>query len=232
MSNEGKLTYIYRFRREGRLEKEFVIDLDPETLTLLRREKADVPDWTRLNYEKCSNCPLNEKETPRCPAAEALAGPIDYFKDRVSFDEYEIEITAAGRIYKKTTAMQYGASALMGLLMAVSGCPVMGQLKPLARTHLPFSSMEETLYRVISMYLFAQYFEYRRGGNPDWDLKRLVKIYEDVEKVNDGFTKRIRGIHTEDAGLNAIVHLDCFRRFANQSILETDLKQISRYFEK
>ena len=92
--------------------------------------------------------------------------------------------------------------------------------------------MEETLYHVISMYLFAQYFEYRRGGNPDWDLKRLVNIYEDVAKVNDGFTKRIKSIHTEDAGLNAIIHLDCYRRFANQSILETDLQQISRYFEK
>ena len=92
--------------------------------------------------------------------------------------------------------------------------------------------MEETLYRVISMYLFAQYFESRQGESPDWDLKRLVKIYEDVEKVNDGFTKRIKNIHTEDASLNAIVHLDCYRRFANQSILETDLKQIGRYFEK
>ncbi len=92
--------------------------------------------------------------------------------------------------------------------------------------------MEETLYRVISMYFFSQYFEARSGGTPDWDLKRLVKIYEDVEKVNDGFTKRIQALHTEDAGLNAIVHLDCYRRFANQLILETDLQQIRRYFEK
>ena len=93
MSSGKKLTYIYRFRRAGRVEKEFVIDLDAETLTLLPQAKTDFPDWTRLEHEKCSNCPLNEKDTPRCPAAVALAEPINYFKDRVSFDEYEIEIT-------------------------------------------------------------------------------------------------------------------------------------------
>ncbi len=232
MNQEKKLSYIYRFHREGRLEKEFAVDLDPGTLTILREEKTDLPDWTRLDYQKCSNCPLNEKDSPRCPAAEVLAEPIDYFKDRLSYEEYDIEIIAAERIYRKTGALQYGASSLMGLLMAISGCPVMAQLKPMARTHLPFSSMEETLYRIISMYLMAQYFEAQRSGNPDWDLKQLLKIYEDVEKVNDGFTKRIKSIHTEDAGLNAVTHLDCYRRFANQSILETNLKQISRYFEK
>ena len=232
MEKEKELTYIYRFHRGGRPEKEFTVTLDAETLMLVRPEKKKFPDWTRLEYEKCSNCPLNEQDSPRCPAAEALAEPIDYFKDRISHDEYDIEILSAGRMYKKTTALQYGASSLMGLLMAVSGCPVMGELRPMARLHLPFSSLEETLYHAISMYLFAQYFKSRQGGKPDWDLKNLMKIYEDIEKVNDGFTKRIRGIHTEDAGLNAIVHLDCYRRFASLSILENDLKQISRYFEK
>jgi hypothetical protein len=232
MGEEKRLTYTYRFRREGRLEKEFVVELNAETLQLIRPENKEFPEWTRLEYEKCSNCPLNEKDSPRCPAAEALHEPIQYFKDRISYEEYELEIVAAERTYTKTTALQYGASALMGLLMAVSGCPVMGQLKAMARIHLPFSSMEETLYRVISMYLFAQLFEYRKGGKPDWDLKQLVKIYEDVAQVNDGFTRRIKKIHTEDSGLNAIVHLDCYRRFANHSILDTDLKQISRYFER
>ena len=230
MSEVKKLTYTYRFLREGRLEKEFSVQLNAETLTYIRPENQTLPDWTLLEYEKCSNCPLNEKDSPRCPAAIALVEPIEYFKDKISFDEYDIEIVTAERTYKKTTAMQYGASALMGLLMAVSGCPVMGRLKPMARIHLPFSSMEETLYRAISMYLFAQYFESRKGGKPDWDLKRLIEIYEGIAQVNDAFMKRIKKTHIQDSGLNAIVHLDCYRRFANHSILDTDLNQISRYF--
>ncbi len=231
MTEEKKLTYLYRFLREGRLEKEFKVELNAETLTLIQPAKKNLPDWTRLEYEKCSNCPLNEKDSPHCPAATAIEEPIQFFKDKVSYDEYEFEIIAAERTYKKTTALQYGASAIFGLLMAVSGCPVMGRLKPMARIHLPFSSMEETLYRVISMYLFAQYFESRKGGSPDWSLKRLIEIYEAVAQVNDGFMKRIKKIHTQDSGLNAIVHLDCYRRFANHSILDTDLDHISRYFE-
>ena len=37
--------------------------------------------------------------------------------------------------------------------MALSGCPVLEQLKPMARFHLPFASVEETIYRAASMYL-------------------------------------------------------------------------------
>ncbi len=232
MEEKKKLKYIYRFKRGRHLEKEFVIELEADTLRLVPVERKEYPDWTRLDYEKCSHCPLNSQDSPRCPAAVAVIDAIDFFKDRTSYDEYEIEVIVPERVYRKTTALQYGASALTGLLMAVSGCPVMGRLKPMARTHLPFGSMEETLYRAISMYFFEQYFKLKRGEAADWDLKRLVEIYNDVEKVNKGFLKRIKAVHTEDSGLNGIVHLDCYVRFANMAILDCDLQQISRYFEK
>jgi hypothetical protein len=39
----------------------------------------------------------------------------------------------------------------------------------------------------------------------------LKEIYEEINKVNDSFCKRLKQIdNIEDAALNAVVKLDCF----------------------
>lgn len=60
------------------------------------------------------------------------------------------------------------------------------------------------------MYLLAQYFVARRGGEPDWTFANLPRIYEEIETVNACFFKRIVSIGVEDAMANVLVQLDSY----------------------
>ena len=82
----------------------------------------------------------------------------------------------------------------------------------MVRYHLPFPTIKETQYRVISMYLLAQYFLYLQGKTPDWELKNLVKIYDDIQIVNKSLSRRLSNIITKDAILNALIKLDIFAK--------------------
>ena len=65
---------------------------------------------------------------------------------------------------------------------------------------------------MISMYLIVQYFRYRRGKRPDWELKNLVRIYDDVQIVNKGIFQRLVHIKIMDATLNALIKLYMFAK--------------------
>jgi|SRR5688572_10127006 len=220
MSSPATLTFDYKFRRKSGTVKEFRVELDARTLRLVRKKGQVYPEWAKLPYFKCPNCPLKNSEHEYCPAATGISEVIDFSKDAVSFEEAEIEITTEARTYVKHTSMQHGLSSLIGLCMATSGCPILDKLRPMVRTHQPFATIEETVFRSITSYLMAQYFLYKKGEKPDWDMKNLVGIYEDIRTVNQGFFNRIQNIHTEDAGLNAVIHLDCFAHFLNMALLD------------
>jgi hypothetical protein len=83
--------------------------------------------------------------------------------------------------------------------MATSDCPIMNFFKPMARFHLPFSTVEETVFRTTSIYLLRQYFEYQNGNEPDLDLKKLNQRYDQVQIVNSGILNRINSVAQKDA---------------------------------
>lgn len=88
----------------------------------------------------------------------------------------------------------------------------------MVRYHLPVSTLDETQYRVFGMYLMAQYFIRLNGGNPDWDMKNLVGIYDEIKVVNRAFMKRISSVLEKDASLNAVVILNNFADWVNFSL--------------
>jgi hypothetical protein len=98
------------------------------------------------------------------------------------------------RIYKQECDLQSGLNSMLGLQMATSGCPILGQLRAMATFHMPFSSFGETLFRTVSAYLVQQFYVHKAGGKADWDLKELQAFYETLEGLNKAFSKRIRGI--------------------------------------
>jgi hypothetical protein len=220
----------YRFILEGGGEKSFELRFDPKTLLLQRESKEPPPEWTLLGNEKCPNCPLSEDEHPHCPAALSLVDVISEFKDGISFHEADISIMTEQREFRKRAPLQGGISGLIGVVMATSGCPILAMLRPMVATHLPFANVRETMYRAISMYLTAQYFVYKKGRKPDWDMKDLVKIYDAISTVNRQFAKRLRTIKIEDASLNALVSLDCFAAITVDSIMDSSLQEIEGLF--
>src|SRR6185295_20146028 len=142
-----------------------------------------------------------------CPVAVNLSTVVETFKDAVSFEHTTVKVETAERVYEKATALQKGLSSIIGIYMVTSDCPVMDQLRPMVRFHLPFASVDETIYRAVAMYLVAQYFRMRRGKAPDWQLERLADIYREVAKVNEGMKERLRHASTEDANVNALAIL-------------------------
>jgi len=116
-----------------------------------------------LRYHQCANCPLDEGAHPHCPIAANISRIVEKFNDLISHDRVNVVVVTDERTYAKDTTVQMGLSPLLGIIMTTSGCPVMEQLKPMVRFHLPFASLEETIFRMVSMYLVAQYLRSRRA---------------------------------------------------------------------
>lgn len=204
---QAPLRFVYTFGFEEGPRKEVEVKLDPDSLLIAAPPPAVPPDWTRLSYAACENCPLAAPAT-HCPIAVNIADLVKNFRDVKSIAVARILVETPERTYSKLCAAQEGLSSLLGIYMAASGCPVMERLKPLVRFHLPFASVEETAYRVLSMYVTAQFHRMKRGLEPDWELRGLGRLYQEVEKVNQGIAKRIAGASKQDAALNALVNLD------------------------
>src|SRR5206468_7329766 len=109
------------------------------------------------------------------------------------------------RTISRICPVQSGLYSLLGIYMVASGCPEMQKLKPLVRFHLPFASIQETMFRVFSMYLAAQYFRSKKGMKPDWTLEGLSKIYHQINDVNVRLSRRIAKASEQDATMNALV---------------------------
>ncbi len=225
------ITFRYKFTFGSGLEKDIDVKLDKETLNLVQQKRASYPKWTELGFNKCPNCSLDEDQHAFCPTAINIVELVDFFRDMISHTEVDVSIQTEERVYSKHTSLQQAISSLVGLYMVTGGCPTMEKLKPMVRYHLPFATLGETQYRVISMYLFAQYFLHRHGKEPDWELKHLVKIYDDIRLINKGFFERLAGIQIKDATLNALVKLDMFASHVSISINKDVLDKMESLFQ-
>lgn len=220
----------YRFIFGAGLARKIDVRLDNKTLNLIKAKMASYPEWAKLKFIRCPNCTLDEEQHAFCPIAVNLVGLVDIFRDMISYKEVDLIIQSEERRYAKRTTLQQGISSLVGIYMVTSGCPIMEKLKPMVRHHLPFATLKETQYRAVSMYLLAQYFLYRRGKKPDWDLKNLVKIYDDIQIVNKHFARRLSRIKIKDATLNALVKLDMFAKYVSVSVNRDVLDEMEGLF--
>ncbi|MEK9149673.1 MAG: hypothetical protein AAB267_06475 [Candidatus Desantisbacteria bacterium] len=224
-----ELIYTYIFNLGNGKEKEFHVRLNAETLNCIQPKEIVNPEWTRLEYSQCRNCPLTVSQYEFCPIAANLVEPIAFFKDSISYEKADVLVKTKERdIFGKTT-IQKGLSSLIGIYMVTSGCPIMEKLKPMVYQHLPFASPEETVYRATSMYLLGQYFLNKEGKEADWELKGLVKIYEKIRIVNEDICKRLRDAASEDASVNAVVILNVFVDMLSFSI-ERGLNRLKHLF--
>jgi hypothetical protein len=221
----------YEFRLPGGQKKTFSIRLQKPTLQVIAGHIAASRHWTKLEHHQCPNCPLKPEEHPDCPIASNLVDVIESFVDSLSIEEADITIRSELREYHKRSTVQEGISSLMGIYMVTSGCPIMNKLRPMVFTHLPFASLEETIYRAVSMYLLAQFFREQAGQAPDWKLERFAEIYKDIATVNQSFTRRLLSINPRDASLNALVGLDCFATAAAFTAVEENLNEFRSLFQ-
>jgi hypothetical protein len=228
------VTYVFRFG-DGQQQAIDVVLTQP-ALDMVPPAVAALPAWTELTFHQCPNCPLDKAGHTHCPIARNLVSINDAFRERISYETVNVEVRTAARQYVKECPLQEAVSALMGLVMATSGCPHLDRLRPMVFTHLPFATAEQTTYRAVSMYLLAQFFRQRRGMAPDWALTHLTAAYTEIRLVNGALARRLAHIQEQDANLNAIVKLDCQADITSSSISEQwweDLEQVFRpYLEE
>jgi hypothetical protein len=223
------LAIHYKFSFSNGETREIPLHLEEDTLALLPMGTHAPPAWARLDSHTCKGCPLDPARHPYCPIAVQLGEVMEIFYEHTSYDEVMVEVVDSRRSYLKETSLQEALGSLVGIIMATGGCPVLAPLRPMVRFHLPFATLEETEFRMISMYLFAQYIRLKNGQEPDWTLAGLQAIYDRVRNVNHAFAKRIRAASGSDVGVNAIIILDCFAK-AVPSAIRTLTKDYEKYF--
>ncbi|NQD38830.1 hypothetical protein HPT27_17575 [Permianibacter sp. IMCC34836] len=208
--------FHYHFRLPDAADELFVVQLDSTEPAQPER----LPEWTRLEFHQCPNCPLDRTKVSHCPMAVSFVRLVEVTGKYHSHDTVTVEVATPQRRFLKTTSLQNAVGSLMGLLSATSGCPRSQFLKPMAQFHLPFSSEKETIYRAASMYLLAQYLVDKHGGKPDWDLKALHGHYDQLQLVNAAMVKRVSASSERDGPSNALVVLDSMAKLLQFSIDE------------
>lgn len=226
---EDQIRIIYDFRLSDGNVKRFTLSLDAQTLDLLTETPSSPPSWADLEHHKCSLCPLANTDHRYCPAAVHLSVILDEFRDLFAHDKSFVTVIADDRTYSKDTTIQQGLSALIGIVMATSGCPVLDHMRPLVRFHLPFANLSDTVFRMASLYFLAQYFMKQAGKAVDFDLRGIQGIYEQVGQINRDFAERIAATANKDANLNALVNLDCFASMVPLA-LEDTLEELKSSF--
>jgi hypothetical protein len=191
---------------------------DPAVLDL-------APKWTSLEYNQCSNCPLSKAQHSHCPAAVDLYQVVEDFRRLPAFKKVQVWVRTPEREYTKLAGIEEGLRSLVGLIMATSACPISSKLRPMAHNHLPFASPQEFTLRAVSLYLARQYFNMREGRHADWDLKGLVKMFQQLQLVNQAFWQRIHDTCEGDSTLKAFLTFFSMSTSMTHS-LETQLQRI------
>jgi hypothetical protein len=223
------LVVTYRFTFPDKREELIEVNIDKQTMESLTDDSGATPDWCKLEFHQCPNCPLRAIPQTYCPLAKRLVKLMDTFHDVLSYDEVKMEVTTPERVVTKNTTAQRAVSSLMGLVMATGGCPHMAFLKPMARYHLPFATQEETVFRVVSTYLLEQYFRHKQALSIDMELENLKKIYGEIQIINQAMSSRLRTVGAQDSAVNAVVLLDIFAKMLPYSV-EDSLEEIRYLF--
>lgn len=188
------------------------------------------PAWTELDFHQCSNCPLKIEEYSHCPVAIDSHEIIVGFKEILSCKEVDIHVRMSEREYFKRTDAQTGLRSLIGFIMASSACPILFPMRGMAYYHLPFASLDETVFRMASSYLLQQYYIHQINGQFDLEFKGLKERFKEIQTLNYHFLTRIRAACEADSNLNVLATLFTISSMLSLS-LEKHLKEFEHLFK-
>jgi len=192
-------------------------------------DRTKYPPWTELTFHQCPNCPLTPQEYSHCPVAIDAQEIVLGFTEILSCRETDIHVKTPERDYFKRTDAQTGLRALIGFVMASSACPILSTMRGMAYYHLPFASLDETVFRVTSSYLLRQYYIYKKEGTMDIEFVGLKEHFKQLQTLNYHFLERIRAACEADSNLNVLATLFIISSMLSLS-LERHLKEIEHLF--
>ncbi len=224
------LAINYRFLMKKGCEELFSLEIDKSSLELMIPSLDSIPFWAGLDYHQCPNCPLEIAVHPHCPLCLRLAPIVGRFDSILSHDTMTVEVEMRERRIRQTTTAQRALGSLLGLVMAVSGCPHTVYFKPMARFHLPFATEEETIYRAVSMYLLARFYIRETGTAAGEGLEGLKEIYCNLHNVNMSIAERLRTATSTDSSVNAVIMLDMYTKSV-PVVIDESLEEIRYLFQ-
>ena len=218
MPNALNKKVFYLLRLESGVGHRFDVELDRP------RAEGDLPEWTRLEVDKCPHCPLPNAPGAHCPAAADLVPLVEKFSALSSIDRVEVLVVTPQYEAHKRTDTQTALSALMGLVLATSACPILGRMRPLAHMHMPFATTTERVYRIVSMHILGCFLRDEPVG-----LDGLDQFFSDIDRLNHAFFGRLNRAVKRDAGINALLALHSRSALASMSI-EPEMGNIRAWF--
>jgi hypothetical protein len=188
------------------------------------------PEWTQLAVERCPNCPLDETTVKHCPMALHFVPVLNLCEGLHSYDNVTLTVTTPTRVVTQATSIQRALGSLMGMVSALSGCPRTAAFRPMALFHLPLATPQETLFRVVGMYLIGQLLAKRSAPTITiGDLTPLTEFYTNLDIINHAIANRLRRAMDTDAGVNAVIILDMLGKTVPYSI-EDHLVDLEPFF--
>ena len=115
----------YRITLDDEHDFSYRIELDR---SYDREAEAQAPHWTRLEHQRCANCPLSREQFSHCPAAVDLHRVIEDFQGLPAVQKALVWVRTPEREYTKVVGLEEGLRALLGVIMATSACPVLARL--------------------------------------------------------------------------------------------------------
>ncbi len=214
-----KKKIIYLFRLESGVGHRFDVEFDRPPAG------GNLPEWTRLEADKCPHCPLGNAPGAHCPAAADLVPLVEKFSALSSVDRIEVHVVTPQYEARKHTDTQTALSAVMGLILATSACPILGRMRPLAHMHMPFATETERVYRIVSMHLLGCFLRGEPVG-----LDGLDEFFSAIDRLNHAFFARLSRAVQRDASINALLALHSRSMVASMSI-EPEMENIRAWFQ-
>jgi hypothetical protein len=217
----------YEFRQGERV---FSHTVDINTDNGKQHPQGPHEDWTKLDFCRCEGCEWDKDDY--CPVATRLEKPVYLLNELRSYDEMDVTVTTPERTITKSGAVQDGLSGLFGLIMSRSGCPAFEPFRGLGWYHLPFSTYEETMFRVASAYFLQEYLKGHLPNDRTQVNAQIQGFYNGVNKVNRGIMERLKlgAAPRFDSAYNAIVILDSMGMIVSMSV-DDALADIQEAFE-
>lgn len=94
----------YRITLDDEHAFNYKIELERDRLTPV--EEAELHGWTRLEHQKCSNCPLSKDQYAHCPAAADLQTVVEDFRGLPAFKKAWVHVRTAEREYSKMVNLE------------------------------------------------------------------------------------------------------------------------------
>lgn len=179
---------------------------------------TNLPEWTKIEDARCAKCTL--KYETHCPVALRLVKPLEIFHSYVSYKRTKVEVVTEERVYVKEVDLQDALRSLFGLIMATSGCPSMRPFRFMARHHLPFSTLEETIIRTISSYMMKKMYDESFTITRKDAMAYIESLFSTMQEINQSMVKRLQGTAEGDSMVNAIVLLN-----TNSSLIPLIIEQ-------